>query len=208
MPAEDISKLLAVGGASRCTMRVPRSTTFGTVLLLACVLLMVRGADAAQGDDTALREFQQRLRAYLDLRAALAAKLDPLTPTADAVQLASRQGALAAALATARRNAKAGDLVPAAAAALVRARVLDDFKRRTAAAERAVFSEVPDGPQPVINRTYPAAAALPTVPPLLLSTLPRLPDNLQYRFYGRHVVILDGDVQIIVDVIANVLPAH
>jgi hypothetical protein len=46
------------------------------------------------------------------------------------------------------------------------------------------------------------------VPPLLLSTLPRLPDNLQYRFYGRHLVILDGDVQIIVDVIANVLPAH
>ena len=46
------------------------------------------------------------------------------------------------------------------------------------------------------------------MPPLLLSRLPRLPDNLQYRFYGRHVVLLDGDLQIIVDYIPNVLPPH
>ena len=31
------------------------------------------------------------------------------------------------------------------------------------------------------------------MPPLLLNNLPRLPDNLQYRFYGRSVVMLDGD---------------
>jgi len=63
-------------------------------------------------------------------------------------------------------------------------------------------------PRPVINKTYPADAALPTVPPLLLSELPRLPDNLQYRFFGRHVAILDGDVQIILDFVADALPPH
>jgi hypothetical protein len=36
--------------------------------------------------------------------------------------------------------------------------------------------------------------------------LPGLPDNLQYRFYGRHLVILDGDLQIITDYVSNVLP--
>ena len=46
------------------------------------------------------------------------------------------------------------------------------------------------------------------MPPLLLRELPRLPDNLQYRFFGRHVVLLDGDTQLIVDYIANVLPPH
>jgi hypothetical protein len=65
---------------------------------------------------------------------------------------------------------------------------------------------VPAGPPPAINKMYPAEAALPTVPPLLLKKLPRLPDNLQYRFYSRHMVILDGDVDIVVDEIANVLP--
>ncbi len=45
------------------------------------------------------------------------------------------------------------------------------------------------------------------MPPLLLSKLPQLPDNLQYRFFGRHLVILDGDTQIIIDYVANVLPS-
>jgi hypothetical protein len=90
----------------------------------------------------------------------------------------------------------------------IQAAILEDFKRRSAADERATFSEVPNAPRPAINRLYPSDAALPTIPPLLLMRLPRLPDNLQYRFYGRHLILLDGDLQIIVDYIANVLPPH
>ena len=67
---------------------------------------------------------------------------------------------------------------------------------------------MPKAPRPVINRTFPEDAALPTVPPLLLSKLPQLPDNLQYRFFGRHLVILDADTQIIIDYVANALPPH
>jgi hypothetical protein len=43
---------------------------------------------------------------------------------------------------------------------------------------------------------------------LLLNNLPRLPDNLQYRFMGRHVILMDGDTRLIVDYILNVLPPH
>ena len=155
-----------------------------------------------------LREFDRRLQTYLDFRRMLAETLKPLAPTADAAELASRQAALAAALQAARSTAKPGDLIPAPVAALIQRIVVEDFARRTAADERATFSEVPNAPRPVINKSYPVNAALPTVPPLLLSRLPRLPDNLQYRFYGRHVVLLDGDLQIIVDYIPNVLPPH
>lgn len=65
---------------------------------------------------------------------------------------------------------------------------------------------MPSGPPPGINMAFPATKALPTVPPLLLARLPKLPDNLQYRFYDRHVVILDGDVQTVADYVLNVLP--
>ena len=65
-----------------------------------------------------------------------------------------------------------------------------------------------DAGTPVINQIYPAKAALPTVPPLLLAKLPMLPDNLQYRFIDRHMVILDGDTQMIIDYVSNVLPPH
>ena len=153
-------------------------------------------------------EFQKRLDAYLELRASLAKKLEPLSPTASAADLQARQQALAAALKSARAGAKQGDLIPVPIQEKIQAVAASDFLRRRPAEKRAAFVEVPEGPLPAINNTYPQQAALPTVPPLLLANLPRLPDNLQYRFFGRHIVILDGDVQIIVDYVRNALPPH
>jgi hypothetical protein len=46
------------------------------------------------------------------------------------------------------------------------------------------------------------------VPPLLLASLPRLPDNLQYRFFGRHMVLLDGDTELVIDYVRNALPSE
>jgi hypothetical protein len=151
-------------------------------------------------------DFQKRLEGYLALRESLAKKLEPLSPTASASELQTRQQALAKALQTARAGARQGDLIPAPVQEQIRATVHADMKRRTPATQRAALEEVPDGPLPGINKIFPEQAALATVPPLLLASLPRLPDNLQYRFFGRHVVILDGDTEIIVDYVPNALP--
>jgi len=157
---------------------------------------------------TALAEFQSRLQGYLDLRTRLSGKLKPLSPTADSAELAARQDTLAAAIRDARKGAKPGDMIPTQVAGQIRTTVAEDFRRRNADAKRAVFNEVPGGIQPVVNKAIPDAAALATVPPLLLNNLPRLPDNLQYRFMARHVILLDGDTRLIVDYILNVLPPH
>jgi hypothetical protein len=151
-------------------------------------------------------EFQKRLHAYLELRESLGKKLEPLSPTASASDLQSRQQALAAALRAARANAKQGDLIPVAIQEQIRQTIQADLKRREPAAKRATLEEVPQGPLPGINKTYPEQAALPTVPALMLASLPRLPDNLQYRFFGRHVVLLDGDTEIVVDYVQNSVP--
>ena len=34
---------------------------------------------------------------------------------------------------------------------------------------------------------------LSTVPPNILVALPRLPDDIQYRFLGRHLILLDDE---------------
>jgi len=163
---------------------------------------------AANAQAVALLDFQKRLDGYLALRTTLAGKLTPLSTTADAAELAARQETLASALRSARATAKQGDLIPKSVAEQIASTFAADHRRRNARAKRGELQEVPIAARPAINRTYPAEAALATVPPLLLANLPRLPDNLQYRFYGRHVVLLDGDVQIIVDYIANVLPPN
>jgi hypothetical protein len=156
----------------------------------------------------ALHDFSQRLNAYLKVREDLGHRLEPLAPTPSASQLQSRQQALAAALRNARRNARVGDLIPPSVQELIRQAVQADLTRRKPADTRAALAEVPEGPVPGINRNYPEQAALATVPPLLLANLPGLPDNLQYRFFGRHVVILDGDVEIVIDYVRNALPPH
>ena len=162
----------------------------------------------AAGEAAAMADFQKRLDAYLELRENLSKKVKPLSQTADSAELTTRQEALAAAMKSARAQARPGDLVPKLVATRIAQIVAADYTQRAATAKKAALEEVPNAPTPAINRTYPAEAALPTVPPLLLSRLPKLPDNLQYRFYGRHVVILDGDLQIITDYIANALPPH
>jgi hypothetical protein len=162
----------------------------------------------ANAQATALAEFQKRLMDYINLRAQLGGKLKPLASTADSAELAARQDTLAAAIQEARKGAKPGDLIPTRVAGQIRTTVAADFRRRNAEVTRAVFEEVPEGVRPVINRTMPDNTALATVPPLLLNSLPALPDNLQYRFMARHIVLMDGDTRVIIDYILNVLPAH
>jgi hypothetical protein len=162
--------------------------------------------EAVNPQAAAVHEFQQRLNDYLELREALSKKLKPLSTTPSAAELTARQQALAAAIRAARKAARPGDLIPAAAAAQIEYVCLEDFHFRNPEAKRATLQEVSRAVRPAINQTFPEDAALPTVPPLLLSKLPQLPDNLQYRFFGRHIVILDGDTQIIVDYVPNVLP--
>jgi hypothetical protein len=166
----------------------------------------VQAPSAAEAE--ALKEFKKRIDGYLQLRSDLTHKLKPLSQTADAAELTARQDSLASAIRIARKSARQGDLIPAAAAARIRTIVAEDLKSRPPDARRAAFSEVPEGVVMGVNKTYPSQAALPTVPPLLLNKLPALPDNLQYRFVGRSVVLLDGDTQLIVDYVDNVLPPH
>jgi len=77
----------------------------------------------------------------------------------------------------ARMGAKPGDLIPTRVADQIRTTVADDFRHRNPDTKRAVFTEIPEGVQPVINKTVPDTATLATVPPLLLNSLPRLPMN-------------------------------
>ena len=49
---------------------------------------------------------------------------------------------------------------------------------------------------------------LATFPPLLLGTLPRLPDDLEYRFMGRQLVIRDTRTNLIVDYLSDGAPVR
>ena len=57
-------------------------------------------------------------------------------------------------------------------------------------------------PKPVelrANAPYPEGAPLSMVPPDLLAKLPKLPEPLEYRFVGGHLILLDSEASLVVD---------
>ena len=50
-----------------------------------------------------------------------------------------------------------------------------------------------------INGTYPKRKTLSTVPPGILGLLPRLPEDVQYRFLGQDMILYDSRANIILD---------
>jgi hypothetical protein len=46
------------------------------------------------------------------------------------------------------------------------------------------------------------------MPPTMFMALPELPDELQYRFVGRDLVLIDLHANLVVDVLREALPAE
>jgi hypothetical protein len=57
-----------------------------------------------------------------------------------------------------------------------------------------------------VNGDYPDKEPLSTVPPNVLLTLPRLPDDIEYRFVGKHMILRDVRANLIIDYMTNAIP--
>jgi len=57
-----------------------------------------------------------------------------------------------------------------------------------------------------VNAPYPSKAPLSTVPPDILKALPVLPDDLDYRFVGKHLILYDTKAGLVIDYIPNAIP--
>jgi hypothetical protein len=82
-----------------------------------------------------------------------------------------------------------------------------DFAKRETRDQTAILEEVPMEVPPKINTDYPTTLPLATVPPALLLNLPTLPEVLEYRLLGRHLILRDIGANLIVDYVPNVVPA-
>ena len=56
-----------------------------------------------------------------------------------------------------------------------------------------------------VNAKYPENQPKPTMPANLLLNLPTLPEPLEYRVVGQHLLLLDTAADLIVDYILNVI---
>lgn len=165
-------------------------------------------ADQREIDAEGLEEFQKEVAQYVELRRQLDKKLAPLPPKPPPERVHAYQVGLEKLLAAERARSKEGDLFVRKVRPLLRRLIREMLAGPEGRVLRAeIYDEAPGRTFRInINTRYPSVLPLSTVPYRLLSVLPPLPVEIQYRIVGRDLVLLDIDAQIVVDVLRNVVP--
>lgn len=172
------------------------------ILLCAGVLaLALTPIQAAEPDD-----FAQRCAGYQDLRSKAANGLPARTDRSTPEQIKSYRDQLRGRLVELRAAAKPGDVLTPALFEVVAAVRSETGGQQGKAARDTVLGEgnpANEGVRVPLKINAPYAAPLSSVPPDLLARLPELPENLQYRFVGKNLILYDSDADMVVDYISG-----
>ena len=141
-------------------------------------------------------DFSARIWRYSELRSELEKGLPGLTVTEDPREIRRAQHALARRIRVARDDARQGDIFTAAIGVEFREVLRLEMDAATWA---AIMDDNPGEFSNRINGTYPGKRPLSTVPPNILARLPRLPEDVEYRFLGRHLILHDTRANLILD---------
>jgi hypothetical protein len=155
-------------------------------------------------------EFKKQVDEYVKVRNAASQKAPELDETKKPVEIVIAEKALAQNVRAARPAAKRGDLFTPATQAMFRRLLKPQLtKGRDAADNKAIIKDDAPAPKEVpfkVNGDYPKEAPLSTVPPDVLLTLPQLPEDIQYRFVGKHLILYDAKANLIIDFMLNAIP--
>jgi hypothetical protein len=182
-------------------------------LAVAAWLALSCNAGSAPGDTpaphaAATARFEKQVKEYLVLHRKLEAQLPKLKKESTPEEIDKNQRALAALVQKERPNAKQGEFFTPEMQGYLR-RVFDQVFLGTDGKNLlgSIMDENPGLPQIVVNERYPDAVPLSTMPPEVLSVLPKLEEDMEYRFVGRRLVLLDAHAHMILDFTDELLPA-
>ena len=110
----------------------------------------------------------------------------------------------------ARATAKPGDIFTPEARPVIKHLLANIFGgpdgRQLKASIRGEAPVDPVALRLTVNGRYPDTVPLSSVPPQVLQTLPKLTEDLEYRFVGDWLILLDTHAHVIADFIDNALP--
>jgi hypothetical protein len=176
--------------------------------MLAVVVLAGSSYVAAQPDreSSVLLPFRQAVSDYSVLHHAVELGLPALDVSVDAEAIHAAIDARAAAIRRARADASIGDIFAPEVAHVLRMRIRSALEAAGLGCAE-LLERMYDGAEwevPVVNGTFEWSTAIAT-PPAVLAVLPPLPEELQYRFVGADLVLVDIEANLIVDVLTGVL---
>jgi hypothetical protein len=158
-------------------------------------------------DAQILADFKARVEQYAKLRDGLDTGRAQLKKTDDPAVIAQAEKALGERIRAARAGAKHGDIFTPEVEAKFRKLMNPQLKGSEGAENKATIKEENPGKLPLkVNAVYPKQEVLTTVPPDILKALPVLPEDLEYRFVGKHMILRDARANLIVDYMLNAIP--
>ena len=158
-------------------------------------------------DAAAVTEFTRLCEAYVSLHKKIESGLPKLPQEASPEQIDQGQQALSKGITAARTGAKPGDIFVPGAAGYLRQTLTRVFHGADGKQLRAsILDENPIGAAVSINGPYPDSIPLSTMPPQILNALPKLPEELEYRFIGERLILFDHHAHLIVDYVDRALP--
>jgi hypothetical protein len=161
-------------------------------------------------DAQALATMNDRLKQYVDLQTKIERSLPKLPKEATPQQIDNNQRALEKLIREARATAKPGDIFTPEARPVIKRLLASVFGGPDGKQLKASIMDenqaAPSAARLTVNGRYPDTVPLTSVPPQVLQTLPKLTADLEYRFIGDSLILLDVHAHVIADFIQDVLP--
>jgi hypothetical protein len=174
----------------------------GALLILVPLVSAIEARDQPTNPNAAtLLEFTRRVDEYVALHKKLEATLPALADQTTPTQVDTHQRALSRLIQGARKNARPGDLFAPAMQRLVRAILRPMFRGVDGQQIRKEIldNEYTGAVKLVVNGRYPDEVPISTVPPQVLAELPKLPEELEYRFIQTNLILFDPHAHLIAD---------
>ena len=190
------------------TLRSSRAAFLFVAVAASGGLTLVASQKPVNQDAQTMSAFTARAHTYVLLHRKIEGAIKKPGDSATPQELDTYQRELGRAIIAARPNARAGDIFGPDMTALVKRLLAPVFSGSDGAhLKHAISDEEPHPVPPVVNARYPDDVPLSTMPPDVLKALPRLEEEIEYRFIGRHLILLDPHAHLVVDVVQNAMPA-
>ena len=161
-------------------------------------------------DAQALATMNDRVKDYVALHLKIEKSLPKLSNEATPEQIDKHQREFEMKIREARATAKQGEIFTAEARPVIMRLLATVFGGPDGRQLKAsIMDENPVDPVALkltVNSRYPDTVPLTSVPPQVLQTLPKLTEDLEYRFVGDWLILLDAHAHVIADFIQDALP--
>lgn len=180
-----------------------------TAALCGFVLLGSGGPAATQGrsgeDRVAIADFNRRVQAYVELHRRIEGPVPTVAVSTDPGEVRQAIHKLGNAIRAERIDARQGDILTPEISILLRRAIRENCQSDFRTLMEVVHEDEPPMPAARVNQRWPSSR-YPFMPPKLLLAFPPLPEELEYLFVNRDLVLWDWHADLIIDVLPNAIP--